>query len=196
MHISEGVLSLPVLAIGYAVSAVGIGVGLKKLKDKDLVRTAIFSSAFFVASLVHVPFGPVSVHLVLNGLLGILLGWSCFCAIFIALLLQAIIFQFGGITTLGINTLNMALPALLCYFIFSPVIKKKDFPVIIPGFLCGFLAVFLSTLAVSFSLVFTGEQFIPSAKLIMAGHVPVMFIDGIITGVVLQFIKKVKPEML
>ena len=196
MHISEGVLSLPVLATGYLCSAVGVGMGLKKLKEEDMVRTAIFSSAFFVASLIHVPFGPASVHLILNGLVGILLGWPCFCAIFIALLLQAVLFQFGGMTTLGINTLNMALPALICYFVFSRIIKKGILPVVITGFLCGFLGVFLSTIALSTSLVFSGEQFISSAKLIFIAHTPVMIIDGIITGLVLQFIKKVKPEIL
>ncbi|MFC1645837.1 cobalt transporter CbiM [Candidatus Omnitrophota bacterium] len=196
MHISEGVLSLPVLATGYLCSAVGVGIGLKKLKEEDMVRTAIFSSAFFVASLIHVPFGPASVHLILNGLVGILLGWPCFCAIFIALLLQAVLFQFGGITTLGINTLNMALPALICYFVFSRIIRKGILPGMITGFLCGFISVFLSTLCLSASLVFSGEQFISSAKLIFIAHTPVMIIDGIITGLVLQFIRKVKPEIL
>ena len=196
MHISEGVLSLPVLTTGYILSAAGIGMGLKKLKEEDMVRTAIFSSAFFIASLVHVPFGPSSVHLILNGLVGILLGWPCFCAIFIALLLQAVLFQFGGITTLGINTFNMALPALICYFVFSGIIRKNTFPVMITGFLCGFLSVLLGSLCLSLSLVFSGEQFISSAMLIFSAHIPVMIIDGIITGLVLQFIRKVKPEIL
>ena len=50
MHISEGILSLPVLAAGYVCSAMGVGMGLKKLKEEDMVRTAIFSSAYLIPS--------------------------------------------------------------------------------------------------------------------------------------------------
>ena len=46
-------------------------------------------------------------HLILNGLLGMLLGWAAFPSIFVALMLQAILFQYGGITVLGVNTFNM-----------------------------------------------------------------------------------------
>lgn len=196
MHISEGVLSLPVIVSGYALSAAGVGIGLKKLDEKDIVKTAILSSAFFVASLIHVPVGPGSVHLILSGLVGIILGWPCFCAIFVALLLQALVFQFGGITTLGVNTFNMAFPALLCYFIFSKTARRNILPLHILGFVCGFLSLFLSAALLSFSLAASGEQFINTAKLIFAANVPVMFIDGLITGIAIGFIKKVKPDMM
>lgn len=196
MHISEGVLSLPVIATGYALTTIGVGIGLKKLKDKDIVRTAVFSSAFFVASLIHIPFGPGNVHLVLNGLVGLVLGPACFCAIFVALLLQTILFQFGGLTGLGVNTFNMAMPALLVFFLFSKLIKVNGLPIVIIGFLTGFISVSLSALLLSISLVLSGEYFEVSAKLIFLAHIPVMIIDGIITAIVLQFIKKVKPEIL
>ena len=70
MHISEGVLSAPVLATGAALTAAGCGIGLKKLDYDRVPQVAILTSAFFVASLIHVPIGPSSVHLVLNGLMG------------------------------------------------------------------------------------------------------------------------------
>ena len=140
MHISEGVLSLPVITIGYALTAAGVGIGLKQLKDEDIVKTAVFSAAFFIASLIHVPLGPSNVHLILNGLVGLLLGPVSFCAIFLALLLQAILFQFGGLTSLGVNTFNMAMPALLCYVIFFKLIKGNNLPLVIIGFLTGFIS--------------------------------------------------------
>ena len=196
MHISEGVLPLATLAGGYAASAAGIGMGLKKLKDEQLVQTAMLSSAFFVASFIHIPVGPTNIHLVLNGFVGLLTGWSCFIAIGIALLLQALLFQFGGITTLGINTLTMALPAFVCFLIFSPLLMRQSIPVVLTGFLCGFVSVFLSALLLSLSLVTAGEPFVPAAKLVFAANTPLMVIDGLITALALQFIGKVKPEML
>ncbi|MDP8234725.1 MAG: cobalt transporter CbiM [Candidatus Saelkia tenebricola] len=196
MHISEGVLNLGVLGTGYILTSIGVGIGLKSLKEEKIVKTAIFCSAFFVASLIRVPLGPSSVHLVLNGLVGVLLGWQVFCALFIALLLQAILFGFGGLTTLGINTLNMALPGLVCYWFFHRGLRGGKVVSLILGFLAGFLGVFLASICVAASLFCTGEQFLNTAKLIFIAHIPVMFLEGIITALIVQFIKKVKPEIL
>ncbi len=196
MHISEGVLSFPVIAAGYALTATGVGIGLKRLKDKDIVKTAVFSATFFIASLIHVPLGPSNVHLILNGLVGLLLGPACFCALFVALLLQAVLFQFGGLTSLGVNTFNMAMPALLCYAVFVRAMRNGRLPLALVGFLAGFVSVSGSALLLSVSLILSAEHFESSAKVICAAHVPVMVIDGVITAVVLSFIKKVKPEML
>jgi len=113
MHISEGVLSGNVLIAGCVLTAAGTAVGLKKLDYERMPQVALLSAAFFVASLIHVPIGPGNVHLVLNGLLGVFLGWVAFPAVLIATLLQAILFQFGGLTSLGVNTVNMALPAVI-----------------------------------------------------------------------------------
>ena len=88
MHISEGILSAPVLISGGALTVVGTAIGLKRLDYDRIMGVAIMAATFFVAALIHVPLGPGSVHLVLNGLLGVVLGWACFPAILIALLLQ------------------------------------------------------------------------------------------------------------
>ncbi len=196
MHISEGVLPLATLATGYAVSAAGLAVGLRHIRDDRIVRTAMMSSAFFVASFIHVPVGPANVHLVLNGLVGLLTGRACFPAIGLALFLQALLFQFGGLTTLGINTMNMALPALLCFLLLSPQVARGRIPLLPAGFLCGSLSVFLGALMLSLSLASAGEAFLPAAKIAFVTNIPLMLIDGAITAVVLQFIGTVKPEML
>ncbi len=196
MHISEGVLPPVTLVTGYAASAIGIGIGLRRLTDEKLVRTALLSSAFFVASFIHIPIGPANVHLVLNGFIGLLAGWTCFIAIGIALLLQALLFQFGGITTLGVNMFIIALPALFSFLIFSPLLDRKPFPVFLTGFLSGFSSVFLSAILLSFSLATAGSAFFTASTLIFASNVPLMIIDGLVTALALQFISNVKPELL
>ncbi|MDR0409702.1 MAG: energy-coupling factor ABC transporter permease, partial [Spirochaetaceae bacterium] len=100
MHISEGILSPPVIAAGWALTAAGLSAGLKKTPAEKLPETALVSAALFLASLVHVPLGPSSIHLTMLGLAGILLGWSSVPALFIALLLQGFLFQFGGLLSL------------------------------------------------------------------------------------------------
>jgi len=196
MHISEGVLSGPVLFTGIALAAAGTAIGLKKLDYDQIPQAGILSASFFVASLVHVPVGPSSVHLILNGLVGLILGWGAFPAILVALTLQAILFQFGGITTLGVNTVNMALPAVLCYYLFSRMLHKKNFIALLAAFACGAFSVFLGVIMVGLALFFTEEEFLKVSSLLVVAHIPVMIIEGIITALCVAFLKKVQPTLL
>ena len=193
MHISEGILSAPVLVSGAALAAAGTAVGLKKLDYDKIANVGMLSAAFFVAALIHVPVGPASVHLIFNGIVGILLGWAAFPAILVALILQAMLFQFGGITTLGANTVIMALPAVTCYYLFGCLIAIRPASTMFTGFICGFLAVLLSALLLGLTLIFTGESFSVIAKLVVMANVPVMVIEGIITAFCIGFLKKVQP---
>ena len=197
MHISEGVLSAPVLLGGAAVAAAGVAVGLKRLGHDRIPQTAILSSAFFVASLIHVPVGVTSAHLILNGLLGAILGWAAFPAILVALLLQAVLFQFGGLTVLGVNTATMALPAVLCAWAFRPLLLSGNSrKAALGGFLCGSLAVFLAGILVALALIGTGEAFRTAALAIFLANLPVTVIEGLVTAAAVVFLGHVKPEIL
>ena len=197
MHISEGILSAPVLTTGVGLTAIAIGYSLKKIEHKEVPKVAILSSAFFIASLIHVPVGPSSVHLILNGIIGILLGWAAFPAILVALALQGVLFQFGGITTLGVNTFNMAFPAIICFYLFRKGIRNGNNLIAFSlAFACGFLAVMLSGIMVAIALIFTGEPFIQVAKLVLIAHLPVMILEGLLTVFCIAFLRKVRPEIL
>ncbi len=196
MHISEGVLSGSVLISGAALAAAGTGIGLKKLDYDQIAKAGMLSAAFFVASLIHVPIGPSNAHLILNGLVGILLGWAAFPAILVALILHGVFFQFGGITSLGVNTIIMALPAVFCYLIFGKLIHKSSRTAAAAAFACGFLSVLISGVIVGLSLIFTEENFLKVSGIIIAAHIPVMLIEGIVTAACVAFLRKVRPEML
>jgi cobalt/nickel transport system permease protein len=196
MHISEGVVSGPVLAVGWALTAAGTALGLKRLDYDRLMTVAILSAAFFVASLIHVPIGPVSVHLILNGLLGAILGLAAFPAICTALLLQAMLFQFGGLVVLGVNAFDMAFPAVTCFLIFGPMLRAGGTKRAVGAFCCGFFSVLLAGCLTAAALAFSGEAFIATAKTILLAHVPIMCIEGVLTTMVVGFLAKVRPEML
>jgi cobalt/nickel transport system permease protein len=196
MHISEGVLSPAVLGAGAALAAAGTAIGLRKMDYEAIPRVAILSAAFFVATLIHVPVGPVGLHLVLNGLMGMLLGWAAVPAILIALFLQALLFQFGGLTVLGVNTVIMALPAVVCFYLFRPLLRRPGLTPVMGAFACGFTAILLSALLVAVALIFTGQAFLQVAELAVLAHIPVMFIEAGITLFIFVFLKKVRPEML
>ncbi|HPQ43814.1 MAG TPA: cobalt transporter CbiM [Syntrophales bacterium] len=197
MHISEGICSPPVLAAGMVIAAAGVAYGLKKIDTESIPKVGVLSSAFFVASLIHIPIGPTSVHMVLNGLMGLLLGWATFPAIMIALLLQGVLFQYGGLTSLGVNTVNMALPAVICYYLFRGMIRGENIKKIaFAGFACGFISITLSIAAVALTLLLTQKGFLVTVHVVVLAHIPVMIIEGIITAFVLVFLKKVKPEII
>jgi len=196
MHIVDGALSNPVVIGGAIAAAGGITVGLKSL-DIDRIPTAgVLSASFFVASLIHVPIGPSSVHLILNGLAGLLLGWAAFPALFVGLLLQAVFFGFGGLTVLGVNTFYIAMPAVLAWMIFGRLIGRGS-PVhgAIWGGLGGAFAIAATTLFVAVSLALTGDEFLPAAKLVFFAHIPVMVIEAVLTGFSVLLARKVKPEL-
>jgi len=197
MHISEGVMSAPVLVAGAILGAGGMYVGLRRLGPAQLPKTALMAAVFFVASLIHVPIGVSSAHLLLNGLIGLLLGWAAFPAIFVALALQAILFQFGGLLVLGLNTFDMALPAVICYALFGGLAASTNRSLALAGgFATGLVGVLLSALFTACALALAGQEFVSSAEALFISHVPIMFAEAIITAVIVGFLGKVRPAML
>jgi len=195
MHISEGVLQPEILIGGAVISISIIAYALKKLKNEEIPLVAVFSALFFLASFIHIPAGPVSIHLILNGIIGAILGVRAFIAIFIALLLQGLLFGYGGMSTLGINTFNLALPALLGWFILSLHVENKLI-VKVQSFFVGFIPVCVSAIFLSATLALNGDSFIDAAKVALLAHIPLMFIEGIITMFALTFLYKVYPQIL
>lgn len=197
MHISEGILSAPVLISGVVLTGAAVAVGLRKMAYEKIPEVAVLSSAFFVASLIQVPLGPMSVHLVLNGLVGILLGWLAFPAILVALSFQALLFQFGGFTTLGVNTFNMAFPAVMAFLILRPLVSKGSrLAVFAAAFGAGIVGGLGGILLIAACLITTGEAFFQVARVGVVMHLPVIVMEGIITMFSISFLKKVKPELL
>jgi cobalt/nickel transport system permease protein len=190
-HIPDGVLSTPVLALGGLASVVGVGLGARRLDPVAIPRTALLSAVLFVASLVHFPVGPSSVHLLMNGLAGILLGWAIFPAMLVALLLQAVLFGFGGLVVLGVNIFNMAAPGLVAGWLFRRLGRGPW-----AGGMAAGLAVAGTALLVAASLAASGREFWPAAQLVLLTHLPVMAIEGAVVAACVGLLARVKPEML
>ena len=154
------------------------------------------SAAFFLASLVHVPVGPSNVHLILNGLLGIVLGWAAFPAIFVALLLQALFFGYGGITVFGINTVIMGVPAVACHYLFGRSLRREGRFAWLWGAAAGGSAILMTCAGIGAALAMTGREFFPAAQLVLIAHLPVVAVEAAITGTIVVFLQRVKPEVL
>ena len=197
MHIVDGALSVEVLAAGAALTFAGVAYGLKKMDYDHLPQVGILSAVFFVASYIHLPIGFTSVHLILNGLIGLALGWAAFPALLVALFLQAVFFGFGGFLVLGVNTVNIALPAVLMYYVCRHGIGATSSKyAAFWGALGGAGAIVLTTVMVAMSLMFTGDSFLLAAQATFVAHIPVMIVEGFVTAAAVLLIRKVKPEFL
>jgi cobalt/nickel transport system permease protein len=196
MHISEGVLPTWEIVTGWGLTLIGTAIGLRKLEGEKLVLAALLTSLFFVASLIHVPIGVGSAHLLFNGFIGLILGWAAFPTILIGLLFQALLFQFGGLMVLGVNTFNMAFPAVVAHYLFKNWIKTDGWKFYAGAFLSAFVAILGAGLLVAIELALAGEKFIKGAELIFLIHIPIATVEGIIYIFLLKFLKKTSPQFL
>lgn len=198
MHISEGVLSAPVLAAGAGMAVIGLAIGLKKMNQEEITLAGVMAAAFFLASLIHVPVGFGSAHLLLIGLIGVILGWVAFPAIFVALALQGLLFQYGGITTIGVNLASMGYAAVFSWYVFRWLRTLIPTPAgcKIAGFIAGFFGVAFASFLAAVALAFTSEGFLAAAVALFLAHLPIMIVEGIVTMLTVAFLARMRPELL
>jgi len=196
-HIPDGVLSAPILTTGALVTAGLLLIATRRLDYERIPQAAVLTAAFFVASLLTVPVGPSSVHLLLNGLMGLVLGWTAVPAILVALIMQSVFFGYGGLLVLGVNSMNIALPALACSLLFGTALRRGNGRrALLLGALSGGLGVVLTGLMVSASLALSSADYLPAAQVVLATYLPLTVAEAAVTGFTLAFIMKVAPELI
>lgn len=199
MHLSEGVLHAPVLLANAVLAVGGVAIGLRKLEQERLPLTALFAAAFFVAGTIHVPVGIGSVHLILNGMAGLFLGWTVFPAFLIALLLQVLFFSFGGFAVLGVNLCIMAIPAIIAHYLWRarlrPQMSLKDR--LFVGIGAGVVGVGGAAALASLELMLDGgKSYTDLVWLLLASHLPVFVLDSVISVGVISLLCKMYPDAL
>lgn len=168
MHISDGIID-PIICVAAHVVSVGfIYLSGRKVSLEEIPRMGMTGAALFVASLIHFPIAGTSVHLGLFGIAGMLLGKRAFPAVYTALLLQALIFQHGGLLTLGVNALNMGAGALTAWWIWEIRKLSVTFRALAAGFTGVIVPVAMMTTAFHLSGYGRGIFYLFSAYLVLA----------------------------
>jgi cobalt/nickel transport system permease protein len=199
MHITDGALSTPVMITTNVIAAGVVAGTLRKIDYERVPRIGVLAAVFFMVSFVRIQIGPSSVHLLLNGLLGLLLGWAALPALAVALFLQMILLGYGGLTSLGANILGMGLPALAVAFAFSERCRQSSSPreATAWGAAAGGTSVFLTALLLAFLLhVSSPEAYATAVKALVLAHIPVALIEAGVVGAASGFLKKVRPDLL
>lgn len=210
MHIPDGFVPPGICLAGYGLSGGITWYCLRKIsRDRhaqaNIPKASLLTAAFFVASLIHIPVPPSSIHLVLNGIVGMILGYYAFLAILIGLFFQAVMFQHGGLSTLGVNAIIMGLPAIFAYYLFrwrNRWQKNKQLLTAILAFAAGVGAVLLSASIFAILLITTISPDLDAATeqkaiiLSLAGYGIQAVIEGIFALMLISFLERVKPELL
>lgn len=193
VHVSDGALQPLVCVVGFAVAIVLALPAIWRIDDREVPRIALLTAAFFVASSIHVRIGPTSVHLLLNGLVGVVLGRRAPLAIAIGLLLQAALLGHGGWTTLGINTVVLSVPALIARQLFVLLRSRPWWG----GLVAGTLSVMLTSLGNAVVLIAGGiEDWSVIAYSVGTAYLVLSLLEGAIVATIAAYLARVKPDLL
>ncbi len=194
-HIQDGLLSAPVL-LGGAVLTVGLcALALRRAEDRDIPRAAVLASVFFACSLVAIPMGPSSVHLMFSGLMGLVLGGLALPAVLAALLLQLMLFGFGGVTTVGVNAFNIAAPGMLAGLLLrGPILRAPPGrAAVLAGAGAGLAALATGGL-VALSLGLSASAYVPAARVMALTYLPLALIEAVVCGMAVGYLHRARPQ--
>ncbi len=190
MHIADGILPLPAALAADVLAVGGACLLSRKIEATEIPKTGLLAAALFLASLLHFPFAGTSIHLGLFGLAGIILGRRAFPAVFVALLLQALLFQHGGLLSLGVNALNMGLGALAGWAVW----RVPGGPEPLRAFAAGFAGIIVpaSMMSLEFLLAGYGGRIL----FLIAVYAAVAALEGALTVSAVAFLGKVEPGLV
>lgn len=211
IHIPDGILPIWLWVIGFLIVVVFLIILLPRLR-KEIQKIPLVGMTTAVVLLVmSIPLG-LPVHLSLMVFIGLLVGvrWSLIVALIVNIILAS--FGHGGLTIVGLNTLMLWLQAFFGIYLFRFFIKilRNYF---VSASLATFISLFISFLfligIVAISTVEPAEFLHHHKEL---GHLEIslftfillsspvavfgIIIESIITGVIVQFLKRIKPELI
>lgn len=204
MHLADGIVPVEMAFVGYVASAGMATLALRRLHRLPdpaaaVPRAAMMTTVFFAATLVAIPVPPASVHLVLVGLMGVMLGWFAVPAILVGLFLQAVLFGHGGLTALGLNGLIFGLPALMAFAIWHVWGRRwPDCAAFCAGGGAVALALTLFGTVVLLGLPVTldaGAERTALAALALA-HIPLVLAEGIVVLAFLRALRRIEPGLI
>jgi len=192
---------------GWILALIGLGLMFwklgKRLDERTMPMMAILAAGIFVAQMLNFPIGGGTTgHLIGAALATILLGpYAAMLIITAILTIQCLVFGDGGITSLGLNILNMAIIApLVTYGVMMLFGKNRTLGTPVAAWAAVFIAatVCAAQLALSYSISdgtygITGALAFPA---MMGYHALIGVGEAIVTTGVVLFLAKVSPEML
>lgn len=188
------ILTLEASVLGFALLAGVLFWSARGVTDEEIGRLGVVAAAFFVATLVHFPTGVGSVHLLLNGVAGVVLGRRAPLALVVGLTLQALLFAHGSPISLGVNGVVYCLPALAA----RPLLRvTRRWPASARGAPVGGIVALLTVVGSALALRVGGEPGVrAAAPVALALNLPVVAVEAVAVGFVVRYLAAARPELL
>ncbi|MGD1910564.1 MAG: energy-coupling factor ABC transporter permease [Rivularia sp. (in: cyanobacteria)] len=208
MHIPDGFVSVPVAAATSVVSVAALGVALGRSKDAFGVRRApilgLTTAFIFAAQMINFPVaGGTSGHLLGGALAAIVLGspWAGALCIATVLIIQAVLFADGGITALGANIFNLAFIGVWVGWSLTQTLHRlmggSKSRVRLASGIAAAISVVVAAICAALQLAISGTANLGVILPAMAGvHILIGVGEGLITGGVLAYLVKARPDLL
>lgn len=212
MHISEGILPLKWAGIWYLAALPFIALAISKIKKRSEIQPSfkalmgLIGGVVFIVSCmpVPVPIAGTCSHPCGTGISAIFLGpvMSIFITS-IALMIQALLMAHGGITTWGADIVSMGITGSFAGYFAFRLLKRFNAPLFACGFAAGLAADWMTYAATSLELALGLHNNEPIANLfftILAAFIPTQLplgiLEGFITGGMIVFVQKRRPDIL
>lgn len=208
MHIPDGFLSPPVAIATGIASAAAIAVALNRTGESLGLRQApvmgLTTAFVFAAQMINFPVaGGTSGHLLGGALASVVLGspWAATLAMSTVFIIQSVLFADGGITALGANIFNMGLVGIwVGWWLLQPLQRllggsRNRLP--LAAGIAAALSIVAASICVAIELAISGTVALDIALPAMVGiHILIGIGEGLITGGVLTYLVKVRPDLL
>ncbi|MDP3790056.1 MAG: energy-coupling factor ABC transporter permease [Candidatus Omnitrophota bacterium] len=212
MHIAEGILPLKWAGLWYAVALPFVAKGVMDVKKKATASPhfkpllGLMAAVVFVISCMPVPVPTAGTcsHPCGTGIAAILIGpiMSIFVTS-IALFIQALFLAHGGITTWGADVVSMGIAGSFAGYMAFKLLRRFKASFFISGFFAGLLADWATYSVTSFELASALHGAKPFGQLFMAiviafipTQLPLGILEGFLTGGMVAFIAKRRPDIL
>lgn len=206
MHIPDGFINVGTAVATYAVSAGAIVYSVRQTNrqfdERRVPLMGVMAAFIFAAQMINFKVAAgTSGHLLGGALVAILLGpWAGTLVLTAVLMVQALIFQDGGLLALGANVFNMAVVGVWSAYAMYTLLRRL-FPgprgTWASGFVSAWASVVLASLCAAIELAISGISplgvVVPAMGLV---HTLIGIGEGLITTGVLAFLATTRKDLL
>jgi cobalt/nickel transport system permease protein len=208
LHIPDGFLSLPVSAFTWVMSIALISLALKQVRGRYSERAVplmgVCAAFIFAAQMINFPIpGGTSGHLLGGTLAGVLLGpWAGSLVMTVVFIVQAVIFQDGGLTVLGANIFNMGLIGTFGGYYLYKVIRKaiglnRWRGMAVSVAIASWTSVVVASFLCAIELALSGTvPFGVAISAMLSWHILIGIGEAIITLFAISYVWRTRPELL
>ncbi len=202
MHIPDGFLSMPVVLVMWIITVLVVGYSVRKtnkqITESHIPLMGVLAAFVFAAQMLNIPVAAgTSGHFLGGVLVAIFLGpWAGTVIMATVFIVQAVLFQDGGILALGANIFNMGvIGTIFGYYLYKGMLKMLK-SVRTAAAVAAWVAIVLASVACAVELAVSGTSPLHIVVPAMVGiHAVIGIIEAVITIVVISAVSRTRPDL-